>query len=84
MCGGSIGDNLTRIPGGVEMRGGKRAGAGRPIVAEHEKRVQMSLSVSPTTKTRISAMRKDGVQVTAYIEDFVCDLCERWLRGEDL
>ena len=65
-------------------RGGKRSGAGRPAVAEHDKRVQMSLSVAPTTKTRISAMRKDGVQVTAYIEDFIEDLTARWLEGEDL
>ena len=32
------------------MRGGKRAGAGRPAIAEHQKRVQLSLSVSPETK----------------------------------
>lgn len=66
------------------MRGGKRAGAGRPVIAEHEKRVQMSISVAPTIKTRVAAMRKDGVQVNAYIEDFIMDLCRRWLQGEDL
>ena len=66
------------------MRGGRRPGAGRPVVAEQEKKVQMSVSVTPTTKTRVAAMRKDGVQVNAYIEDFITDLCERWLQGEDL
>lgn len=66
------------------MRGGKRANAGRPQINPDDKRVQMSLSVAPTTKTRISAMRKDGVQVTAYIEDFIEDLTARWLEGEDL
>ena len=66
------------------MRGGKRANAGRPHINPDDKRVQMSLSVAPTTKTRISAMKKDGVQVTAYIEDFIEDLTARWLEGEDL
>lgn len=66
------------------MRGGKRPNAGRPQINPDDKRVQMSLSVSPVTKTRIRAMRKDGVQVTAYIEDFIEDLTGRWLSGEDL
>ena len=65
-------------------RGGKRANAGRPHINPDDKRVQMSLSVSPVTKTRINSMREDGVQVTAYIEDFIEDLMERWLSGEDL
>ena len=66
------------------MRGGRRAGAGRPAIDQSQKRVQMSVSVAPTTKTRVAAMRKDGVQVNAYIEDFITDLCKRWLQGEDL
>lgn len=66
------------------MRGGKRANAGRPQIHPDDKRVQMSLSVSPVTKTRIKSMREDGVQVTAHIEDFIEDLMERWLSGEDL
>lgn len=66
------------------MRGGKRPGAGRPVVAEHDRRVQLSVSVAPTTKTKVAAMRKEGVQVNAYIEDFITDLCRRWLQGEDL
>ena len=32
------------------MRGGKRPNAGRPAIAEHMKRVQLSLSVSPETR----------------------------------
>lgn len=66
------------------MRGGKRPGAGRPVVADHEKRVQISVSVAPNTKTRVAAMRKDGVNVNSYIEDFITELCKRWLQGEDL
>lgn len=66
------------------MRGGKRANAGRPQINPDDKRVQMSLSVSPVTKTRIKSMREDSVQVTAHIENFIEDLMERWLSGEDL
>ena len=66
------------------MRGGRRAGAGRPQINPDDKRVQMSLSVSPVTMTRIRAMRKDGVPVTAHIEDFIEDLTARWLQGEGL
>ena len=65
-------------------RGGRRAGAGRPQINPDDKRVQMSLSVSPVTMTRIRAMRKDGVPVTAHIEDFIEDLTSKWLSGEDL
>ena len=32
------------------MRGGRREGAGRPAMMEHQKRVQISLSVSPEAK----------------------------------
>ena len=66
------------------MRGGKRANAGRPQIHPDDKRVQMSLSVAPVTKSRIASMREAGVPVTAYIEDFIEDLMERWLSGEDL
>ena len=66
------------------MRGGRRVGAGRPQINPDDKRVQMSLSVSPVTMTRIRAMRKDGVPVTAHIEDFIEDLTARWLQGEGL
>lgn len=31
-------------------RGGRREGAGRPAMMEHQKRVQISLSVSPEAK----------------------------------
>ena len=66
------------------MRGGKRPNAGRPQIHPDNKRVQMSLSVSPVTRTRVRSMREDGVPVTAHIEDFIEDLMERWLSGEDL
>lgn len=66
------------------MRGGKREGAGRPAIDQKEKRVQVSISVSPNTKRKISAMRKDGIQVNAYIEQLVDDLCYKWELGQDL
>lgn len=63
------------------MRGGKRAGAGRPQINPENKRVQISLSVAPITKSRIATLRKDGVPVTAMIEDHVEDLMIQWLEG---
>ena len=50
-------------------RGGRRAGAGRPVIAEHEKRVQMSLSVSPKTKEWMSRMAAEqGVTMGVILE----------------
>lgn len=51
------------------MRGGKRAGSGRPAVAEHEKRVQLSLSVSPKTKLWMQDQaREQGVTMGTILE----------------
>lgn len=51
------------------MRGGKRPGAGRPVIAKHEKRVQMSLSVSPETKEWMSRMAAEqGVPMGVILE----------------
>ena len=50
-------------------RGGKRAGAGRPAIAEHEKRVQLSLSVSPKTKLWMQDQAKEqGVTMGTILE----------------
>ena len=49
--------------------GGRRAGAGRPAVAEHEKRVQLSLSVSPKTKKWMQTQSRDqGVTMGTILE----------------
>ena len=50
-------------------RGGRRAGAGRPVVAEHEKRVQLSISVSPKTKEWMQTQsREQGVTMGTILE----------------
>lgn len=51
------------------MRGGKRQGAGRPAMAEHMKRVQLSLSVSPKTKMWMQDQsREQGVTMGTILE----------------
>lgn len=66
------------------MRGGKRAGAGRPVVAEHEKRVQLSLSVSPKTKEWMQTQsREQGVTMGTILEVLI-DSFEDSCREEDL
>ena len=51
------------------MRGGKRAGAGRPAVAEYKKRVQLSLSVSPNAKQWMQTQsREQGVTMGTILE----------------
>lgn len=66
------------------MRGGKRAGAGRPVVAEHEKRVQLSLSVSPKTKEWMQTQsREQGVTMGTILEVLI-DSFEDSCKEEDL
>lgn len=66
------------------MRGGKRAGAGRPVVAEHEKRVQLSLSVSPKTKEWMqNQSREQGVTMGTILEVLI-DSFEGSCKEDDL
>lgn len=62
------------------MRGGKREGSGRPTINPEDKRVQMSLSVSPVTKKNASALRAEGVPVTMLIERYIEQLMAEWLE----
>jgi hypothetical protein len=65
-------------------RGGKRPGAGRPIVAEHEKRVQLSLSVSPKTKEWMQTLsREQGVTMGTILEVLI-DSFEDSCKEDDL
>ena len=51
------------------MRRGRRAGAGRPAVAEDKKRVQLSLSVSPETREWMQTQsREQGVTMGVILE----------------
>jgi hypothetical protein len=66
------------------MRGGRRAGAGRPVVAEHEKRVQLSLSVSPKTKEWMQTQsREQGVTMGTILEVLI-DSFEESCKEDDL
>lgn len=65
-------------------RGGRRAGAGRPVVAEHEKRVQLSLSVSPKTKEWMQTQsREQGVTMGTILEVLI-DSFEDSCKEDDL
>ena len=65
-------------------RGGRRAGAGRPVVAEHEKRVQLSLSVSPKTKEWMQTQsREQGVAMGTILEVLI-DSFEDSCNEDDL
>ena len=51
------------------MRGGKRAGAGRPAVDQSRKRVQLSLSVSPETRDWMRTQSQEqGVTMGTILE----------------
>jgi hypothetical protein len=66
------------------LRGGRRAGAGRPVVAEHEKRVQLSLSVSPKTKEWMQTLsREQGVTMGTILEVLI-DSFEDSCKEDDL
>lgn len=65
-------------------RGGRRAGAGRPVVAEHEKRVQLSLSVSPKIKEWMQDQsREQGVTMGTILEVLI-DSFEDSCKEDDL
>lgn len=57
-------------------RGGKRADSGRKKLSEERKRVQVSLSVSPETKRRITELRERKVKVGEVIDELVRQYCE--------
>lgn len=65
------------------MRGGKREGSGRPAINPEDKRVQMSLSVSPATKKNASFLRSEGVPVTMLIERYIEHLMATWLEEHE-
>lgn len=66
------------------MRGGKRPNAGRPAIAEHMKRVQLSLSVSPKTKEWMqNQSREQGVTMGTILEVLI-DSFEDSCKEDDL
>ena len=66
-------------------RGGKREGAGRPNLENpKDKKVQISVTIHPNTKTKINALKKDGIKIGKIFEEAVDEVTRKWLTGEDL
>lgn len=65
--------------------GGKRPGAGRPFLDDpRDKKVQVSVTIHPNTKTKINALKKDGIKIGKIFEEAVDEVTRKWLIGEDL
>lgn len=66
-------------------RGGKREGAGRPFLDDpRDKKVQITVTIHPNTKTKINALKKDGIKIGKIVDEAVDGVTRRWLYGEDL
>ena len=55
----------------IETRGGARPGSGRKSASQEEKRVQISISVSPETKTMIQELRMRKVKVGQVMDELI-------------
>ena len=65
--------------------GGKRPGAGRPTLENpKDKKVQITVTIHPNTKTKINALKKDGIKIGKIFEEAVDEVTRKWLTGEDL
>ena len=66
-------------------RGGKREGAGRPFLDDpRDKKVQVSVTIHPNTKIKISALKEHGIKIGKIVDEAVNEVTRRWLYGEDL
>ena len=66
------------------MRGGKRPNAGRPLLDENKKRVQLSLCVSPEAKEWMQTQsREQGVTMGVILEVLI-DSFEDSCKEDDL
>lgn len=65
---------------GKETRGGSRPGSGRKSASQEEKRVQISISVSPQTKSRIQELRRRRKIKVGRLVD---ELIERYFEDEE-
>lgn len=55
----------------MENRGGARPGSGRKSASQEEKRVQISISVSPRTKEMIQEMRRKKLKVGQIVDELI-------------
>lgn len=58
-------------------RGGKRPGAGRPAAPAGEKRVPLTVYVSPKVKSMALEMSGEGAKLGRLFETFINDVYER-------
>lgn len=59
----------------IETRGGSRPGSGRKSAAQEDKRVQISISVSPKTQRRIEELRTKKVKVGRLVDELISRYC---------
>lgn len=65
--------------------GGKRPGAGRPFLKNpKDKKVQICVTIHPTTKLMIETMKQDGVKIGKVVDEAVHEVIRRLVNGEDL
>ena len=55
----------------TENRGGSRPGSGRKPAVQEKKRIQISISVSPETKTMIQELRRRKVKVGQVVDELI-------------
>ena len=54
--------------------GGRREGAGRKPIDPKEKKVQVSVSVTPKTKEMIKQLRETGLDVNKLFEEYILEI----------
>ena len=60
----------------IETRGVSRPGCGRKPAVQEKKRIQISISVSPETKSVIDEMRKRKVKVGQVVDELILQYFE--------
>jgi hypothetical protein len=65
--------------------GGKRPGAGRPTLENpKDKKIQISVTIHPNTKIKISALKEHGIKVGKIVDEAVNEVTKRLVNGDDL
>ena len=60
----------------VKQRGGARKGAGRKPQPDSEKRVAVTLSVSPETRILMNALKRKQINISRVFDDSIKTYCE--------
>ncbi|MBQ9172424.1 MAG: hypothetical protein IJ161_01680 [Bacteroidales bacterium] len=59
-----------------KQRGGPRKGAGRKAQPESEKRVPVTLSVSPESRTLMNTLRRRKINISRIFDDSIKAYCK--------